>query len=67
MVGRLGDDPAVGFLEASQHLEQGGLAGAVRAAEPHPVAVANLPGDPVEEGSDTECFGDFCELDHVRL
>ena len=59
---RLDDGARVGLLEAGQHLEQRGLAGAVRAAQADAVAVANLPGDVFEEGPDPEGLGDVCEL-----
>ena len=60
--GRLDDGAGVGLLETGQHLEQRGLAGAVRAAQADAVAVADLPGDVLEEGPDAEGLGEVCEL-----
>ncbi len=58
-VRRLGNHAPIGLVEARQHLEQRGLAGAVRAAQADAVAVPDLPGDAVQEGADAEGFGDF--------
>ena len=60
--GGLDHGAGVGLLEAGEHLEQRGLAGAVRAAQADAVAVANLPGDVFEEGPDPKGLGDVCEL-----
>ena len=59
---RFDDGARVRVLEAGQHLEQGGLAGAVRAAEADTVAVPDLPGDVFEQRADPEGLGDVGEL-----
>jgi hypothetical protein len=59
---RLHDGAVVRVLQAGQHLEQRGLAGAVRAAQADAVAVTDLPGDVFEERPDAEGLGDVCEL-----
>ena len=64
---RLDDGAGVRLLEPGQHLEQRGLAGAVRAAQADPVAVPDLPGDVFEQGADAEGLGDVCELNHRDL
>ena len=46
---RLDDDARVRLLEAGEHLEQRGLARAVRAAQPDALLVIDLPGDVVEQ------------------
>ena len=43
------DGAVVGLVEAGEHPQQRGLAGAVRAAQADPVAVADVPGHVVEE------------------
>src|SRR6185436_4258779 len=62
---RLGDDARVGFLEVGQHLEQGGLAGAVRSAQSDTITVPDLPGDAIEERAIAEGLGEFAELNHA--
>ena len=52
------DDAGVGLVDAGQHLEQRGLAGAVRAAQADAIAVADLPRDVVEQGAVAEGFGE---------
>ena len=48
---RLLDDAGVGLVEPGEHLEQRGLAGAVRTAQADAIAIADLPGDVVEENA----------------
>ena len=52
--GRLDDGPGVRLVEPGQHAEQGGLAGAVRAAEADAVAVGDRPGHVVEQDAFAE-------------
>ena len=59
-----GDGAVVRLVEARQHPEQRGLSGAVRAAQPHPVSLGDLPGDPVEEGAASKPFRERGELEH---
>jgi hypothetical protein len=54
--------PESGSSKPASILRSVGLAGAVRAAQPDAVAVANLPGDVLEQGPDAEGLGDVCEL-----
>ncbi len=58
------DGARVGLVEARHHPEEGGLAGAVGAAEAHALTVGDLPGDVVEEGAVAEGLGEGLELDH---
>ncbi len=48
----------VRLVEAGEHLEQRGLAGAVRPAQADTVAVADLPGDVIEQGAVAEGLGE---------
>jgi hypothetical protein len=57
--GGLDDTARVWLVEPGQHLEQGRLAGPVRAAEPDAVAITNLPGDVIEEDAIAEGFGEI--------
>ena len=43
------DGARIGFIVAREHLEEGGLAGAVRTAQADTIAVIYLPGDVVEQ------------------
>ncbi len=43
------DRPAVSLVHSSQHAEQGGLAGAVRATETHTLTVGHGPRDVIEQ------------------
>ena len=63
-VGRPDNGAGVRFIEPGQHLEEGGLAGAIRPAETHTIAVTDLPGDMLEQGAVTERFRQVGELDH---
>ena len=56
--------PAVGLVEAREHLEQRGLAGAVRSAQADAIAIADLPGDVLEQGLLAERFRDVLKLEH---
>jgi hypothetical protein len=58
------DLAGVGLVDAGQDPEQGGLPGAVRAAQPDPFAVADLPGDVIEEDAVAEGLVELRELDH---
>jgi hypothetical protein len=62
----LDDVAGVGLVDARQHPEQGGLAGAVRPAQAHALAVVDLPGDRVEKHAIAERLGEAGELDHQR-
>ena len=62
----LDDLPAVGLVEPGEHLEQRGLAGAVRPAEADAFAVVDLPADRVEEDAIAERLTQVGELDHGR-
>ncbi len=57
--GGLDDMALVGLVEAGQHLEQGGLAGAVGAAEADPFPGPDLPGDAFEQGPGAERLAEF--------
>ncbi len=61
---RFDDAAGVGIVEPGQHLEQCGLAGAVRTAEADAVAVTNLPGDVVQQDAVAEGFGEVGKLNH---
>ena len=52
--GRLHDPARIGLFDARQHLEQGGLAGAVRSAQADALAVVDLPRDVVEQDAVAE-------------
>ena len=56
--GGLEDRAGVGLVEPGQHLEQRGLAGAVRAAQADALAVVDLPADGVEQDAVAERFGE---------
>ena len=58
-VGRLDDAAGVRLVEPGQHLEQRRLAGAVRPAQADTIAVADLPGDVVEQRAVAEGLGEF--------
>ena len=62
--GRLDDLARVGLVEAGQHPQEGRLAGAVRAAEADPVALADLPGHVLEQDAVAEGLVELGELDH---
>ena len=62
--GGLDDQAAVRLVEAGEHLEQGGLAGAVRAAQADPFAVVDLPVDRVEQDTVAKRLAECGELDH---
>ena len=64
-VGRLDDAAGVRLVEPGQHLEQRRLAGAVRPAQADAIAVADLPGDVVEQRAVAEGLGEVRELDHA--
>src|SRR5690606_12094013 len=64
--GRANDLAAVGFVEAGEDLQEGGLAGAVGAAEAHPLAVTHRPGDAVEQDPLAEGLGEGGELNHFE-
>ena len=64
-VGRLDDRARVRLVEAGEHLQQRGLAGAVRAAQADAVAVRDLPRDVVDQGAVAERFGEVGKLDHA--
>ena len=49
--------PAVRLVEPGHHLQQGGLAGAVRPAQADPLAIGDLPRDVVEEDAVAEGLG----------
>jgi hypothetical protein len=53
---RLDDLATVGLVDAGEHLEQRGLAGAVRPAQADTVSVADLPRDVVDERAVAEGF-----------
>ena len=63
----LDDQAAVRLVEAGEHLEQGRLAGAVRAAEADPLAVVDLPVDGVEEDAVAKRLAERGELDHCVM
>ena len=50
----LDDGAAVGLVEPGEHLEQRGLAGAVRAAQPDALAIRDLPRDVLEQDAIAE-------------
>ena len=52
------DLAAVGLVEAGQDAQQRGLAGAVGTAQPDAVAVADVPGDGVEQHAVAEALGE---------
>ena len=58
------DDARIGLVEAGEHLEQRRLAGAVRAAQADAIAIADLPGDVLEQHLLAERFRDVLELQH---
>src|SRR4051812_42561865 len=62
---RLDDVPGVGLVEAAEHLEQGGLAGAVRSAQADTLAVSNLPRNVVQEDAIAEGLGKVGKLNHA--
>jgi hypothetical protein len=62
---RLDHEPAVGLVDASQHLEQRRLAGAIRAAQADALAIVDLPVDGFEQDAIAERFGEGGELDHL--
>ena len=62
--GRLDDEPAVGFFEPGQHLQQRRLAGAVGPAQADTLAVVDLPADRVEQHAVAERFGKGGKLNH---
>src|SRR5688572_20047615 len=66
-IGRLDHAARVRLVEAGEHLEERCLSGAVRTAEAYTIAVANLPGDVVEQGAVAKRFGEFGKLDHVSI
>src|SRR5688500_1934698 len=65
--GRLDDRAAVGLLEAGEHLEQRGFAGAVRSAEPDAFAVIDLPADRIEKHASAEGLSEGNELDQLAV
>ena len=58
------DEAGVGLVEAGEHLEQRGLAGAVRPAQADAIAIADLPGDVLEQGLLAERLCDVLKLEH---
>ncbi len=58
------DEARVGLVEAGQHLQQRGLAGAVGPAQADAIAVADLPGDMLQQGLFAEGLGDVLQLEH---
>ena len=63
--GRLEDRARVGLVEPGHHLQQRGLAGAVRTAQADALAIRDLPRDVVEEDAIAEGLGEVGELDHA--
>ncbi len=61
---RLDDQAGVRLVHPGEHLEQRGLAGAVRAAEADPFARADLPGHTVEQDTLAKRLAELGELDH---
>ncbi len=61
----LGDLAAVGLVEARQHFEQGGLAGAIRTAQSDTLPIVDLPADRVEEDAVAERLAEGGKLDHA--
>ena len=61
------DESVIGLVEPRKHLEQCGLAGAVRPAQADAIAVADLPRDVLEERFLAERFGDVLQLQHEGL
>ena len=57
--GRLEDGARVRLVHAGHHLQQRGLAGTVRTAQPDPFAISDLPGDVVEQNAVAEGFGEL--------
>ncbi len=55
---------AVGLVEAGQHAQQGGLAGAVRPAQADAIPIADMPGDLVEQDALAEALGERRQLNH---
>ena len=65
--GRLDDRAGVGLLEPGEHLEQRGLAGAVRAAEADALAVVDLPADRVEQDAAAEGLAEGTSWINLRF
>src|SRR5690606_17130356 len=59
------DAAAVGFLDAGQHLEQGGLAATVEADDADPLTRVHAQGDVIEQRFDPETLADLFEVDQV--
>ncbi len=58
------DGAGVGFVLTGQQAQQGGLAGAVLAAQADPLARAQVPIDGIEHGLAGETLGDVDQLKH---
>ena len=62
--GGFDDRARVGLVDAREHLQKGRLAGAVRAAQPNPLAVVDLPRHRIEQDAVAEGFGECGKLNH---
>ena len=66
---RLGRQPPLPLprrLLAGQQAQQGGLAGAVRADQPQPVALLHVQGELVEQGANAEVLADLHQADQAH-
>ena len=59
-------DPGVGLVQTGQHLQECGLAGPIRAAQPDSVALTDLPGDALQQHAFAERFRKGLKLNHGR-
>jgi hypothetical protein len=57
--GRLQNSSGVRLVQPGHHLQEGGLAGAVRAAEADPFTVRDLPRDAIEQDTVPEGLGEL--------
>ena len=55
----------IGLIESGQHPEQRCFSGAIRPAQSHTIAVANLPRDVVEQDASAELFVELTKVDHA--
>ena len=60
------DETGIRLVETGEHLQQRGLAGAVGAAQADAVAVADLPGDVLEQRLFAEGFRNVLQLKHYK-